>query len=265
MGSVATAKLSSKGQVVIPEEIRLRLGLKAGAEFVVVGEAEKGRSAGVGEEAHGGFIVIVVIAIGFRLEGTVVAKAGVEVFQERPAALEFGLFVGIVDGVGRQAGLGLDMKGGVESGEETGLEEAGLCLRYIERDVGGERIGGAAALLPLHGNNGADAGDFFMQGRIQGVRGLHIILRATVDAVPGFERPDDSGVGQLLGKLGEQPHGPFQAGLNFADIKIGRGPGAFLEIPGVQMGGTAIEHDPYDKTCGAAGLYRLGGAGLSAG
>lgn len=40
MGSVATTKLSSKGQVVIPEEIRLRLGLKAGAEFVVVGERD---------------------------------------------------------------------------------------------------------------------------------------------------------------------------------------------------------------------------------
>ena len=40
MGSVATTKLSSKGQVVIPEEIRLRLGLKPGAEFVVVGERD---------------------------------------------------------------------------------------------------------------------------------------------------------------------------------------------------------------------------------
>ena len=40
MGSVATTKLSSKGQVVIPEEIRLRLGLKTGAEFVVVGERD---------------------------------------------------------------------------------------------------------------------------------------------------------------------------------------------------------------------------------
>jgi AbrB family looped-hinge helix DNA binding protein len=40
MGSVATTKLSSKGQVVIPEEIRLRLGLEAGAEFVVVGERD---------------------------------------------------------------------------------------------------------------------------------------------------------------------------------------------------------------------------------
>jgi AbrB family looped-hinge helix DNA binding protein len=30
--------MSSKGQVVIPEEIRKRLGLKAGAQFVVVAE-----------------------------------------------------------------------------------------------------------------------------------------------------------------------------------------------------------------------------------
>lgn len=38
MNDVATTTLSSKGQVVIPEEIRLRLGLKAGAQFVVVGD-----------------------------------------------------------------------------------------------------------------------------------------------------------------------------------------------------------------------------------
>ena len=36
----ATTKLSSKGQVVIPEEIRRRLGLKPGAQFVVVGEGD---------------------------------------------------------------------------------------------------------------------------------------------------------------------------------------------------------------------------------
>lgn len=40
MGSLATTKLSSKGQVVIPEEIRQRLGLKAGAQFVVVGDRD---------------------------------------------------------------------------------------------------------------------------------------------------------------------------------------------------------------------------------
>ena len=40
MKSLATAKLSSKGQVVIPEEIRLRLGLKEGTQFVVVGDRD---------------------------------------------------------------------------------------------------------------------------------------------------------------------------------------------------------------------------------
>ena len=38
MGALTTTKMSSKGQVVIPEEIRNRLGLKAGSRFVVVGE-----------------------------------------------------------------------------------------------------------------------------------------------------------------------------------------------------------------------------------
>jgi AbrB family looped-hinge helix DNA binding protein len=32
--------MSSKGQVVIPEGIRKRLGLKAGAQFVVVGDKD---------------------------------------------------------------------------------------------------------------------------------------------------------------------------------------------------------------------------------
>jgi AbrB family looped-hinge helix DNA binding protein len=36
----ATTKLSSRGQVVIPEEIRKRLGLEPGAQFVVVGEGD---------------------------------------------------------------------------------------------------------------------------------------------------------------------------------------------------------------------------------
>ncbi len=40
MGSLATTRLSSKGQVVIPEEIRERLGLKEGTQFVVVGERD---------------------------------------------------------------------------------------------------------------------------------------------------------------------------------------------------------------------------------
>jgi AbrB family looped-hinge helix DNA binding protein len=37
---LATTKLSSKGQVVIPEEIRDSLGLKAGDQFVVIGRGD---------------------------------------------------------------------------------------------------------------------------------------------------------------------------------------------------------------------------------
>lgn len=40
MANLATTKMSSKGQVVIPEDIRKRLGLKAGTQFVVVGEKD---------------------------------------------------------------------------------------------------------------------------------------------------------------------------------------------------------------------------------
>lgn len=40
MPKPATTKMSSKGQVVIPEEIRQRLGLKPGVQFVVVGERD---------------------------------------------------------------------------------------------------------------------------------------------------------------------------------------------------------------------------------
>jgi len=40
MSNIATTKLSSKGQVVIPEEIRERLGLKPGTQFVVLGDRD---------------------------------------------------------------------------------------------------------------------------------------------------------------------------------------------------------------------------------
>jgi len=40
MQNIATTKMSSKGQVVIPEGIRKRLGLKAGAQFVVIGDKD---------------------------------------------------------------------------------------------------------------------------------------------------------------------------------------------------------------------------------
>lgn len=36
MAELATTRMSSKGQVVIPESIRKRLGLEAGSQFVVV-------------------------------------------------------------------------------------------------------------------------------------------------------------------------------------------------------------------------------------
>lgn len=38
MAKLATTKMSSKGQVVIPEEIRDQLGLEPGAQFVVMGQ-----------------------------------------------------------------------------------------------------------------------------------------------------------------------------------------------------------------------------------
>lgn len=40
MLSVATTKMSSKGQVVIPEALRDRLNLKPGSQFVVLGEGD---------------------------------------------------------------------------------------------------------------------------------------------------------------------------------------------------------------------------------
>lgn len=40
MAEPATTTLSSKGQVVIPEEIRTRLGLKPGAQFVVLADRD---------------------------------------------------------------------------------------------------------------------------------------------------------------------------------------------------------------------------------
>ncbi|HLO31034.1 MAG TPA: AbrB/MazE/SpoVT family DNA-binding domain-containing protein [Anaerolineales bacterium] len=40
METLATTRMSSKGQVVIPESIRKRLDLKEGAQFLVIGEAD---------------------------------------------------------------------------------------------------------------------------------------------------------------------------------------------------------------------------------
>jgi AbrB family looped-hinge helix DNA binding protein len=38
MNTLATTRMSTKGQIVIPETIRKQLNLKAGVQFVVVGE-----------------------------------------------------------------------------------------------------------------------------------------------------------------------------------------------------------------------------------
>ena len=40
MANVSTTKMSSKGQVVIPENIRRNLNLKSGAQFIVVGDKD---------------------------------------------------------------------------------------------------------------------------------------------------------------------------------------------------------------------------------
>jgi AbrB family looped-hinge helix DNA binding protein len=40
MSETATTRLSSRGQVVIPEEIRTRLGLRAGTQFVIIAEGD---------------------------------------------------------------------------------------------------------------------------------------------------------------------------------------------------------------------------------
>jgi AbrB family looped-hinge helix DNA binding protein len=40
MSAIETTKMTSKGQIVIPEETRKRLGLKAGDKFLVVGDKD---------------------------------------------------------------------------------------------------------------------------------------------------------------------------------------------------------------------------------
>lgn len=40
MSAIETTKMTSRGQVVIPEETRKRLGLKAGDKFLVVGDKD---------------------------------------------------------------------------------------------------------------------------------------------------------------------------------------------------------------------------------
>ena len=40
MSTLATTRMSTRGQVVIPEDIRIRLGLEPGVQFVVVGNKD---------------------------------------------------------------------------------------------------------------------------------------------------------------------------------------------------------------------------------
>jgi AbrB family looped-hinge helix DNA binding protein len=40
MSIVSTTKMSSKGQIVIPEDVRNRLGLKTGSQFIVLGDQD---------------------------------------------------------------------------------------------------------------------------------------------------------------------------------------------------------------------------------
>ena len=40
MTAIETTRMSSKGQIVIPEETRNRLGLKAGDKFLVIGDKD---------------------------------------------------------------------------------------------------------------------------------------------------------------------------------------------------------------------------------
>jgi AbrB family looped-hinge helix DNA binding protein len=40
MADVSTTKMSSKGQVVIPENIRKQLNLKVGSQFIVLGDKD---------------------------------------------------------------------------------------------------------------------------------------------------------------------------------------------------------------------------------
>ncbi len=40
MAKIETTKMSSKGQIVVPEEVRSRLGLKTGDKFLVMGDRD---------------------------------------------------------------------------------------------------------------------------------------------------------------------------------------------------------------------------------
>jgi AbrB family looped-hinge helix DNA binding protein len=62
MALVGTTKMSSKGQVVIPEDIRRRLKLKAGSQFVVVGKDDVVILKAISPPSLGEFDALVVEA-----------------------------------------------------------------------------------------------------------------------------------------------------------------------------------------------------------
>ncbi len=62
MANVGTTKMSSKGQVVIPEDIRRRLKLKAGSQFVVVGKDDVVILKAISPPSLGEFDALVVEA-----------------------------------------------------------------------------------------------------------------------------------------------------------------------------------------------------------
>ena len=59
---ISTTKISSKGQVVIPEEIRRRLNFREGTRFVVVGENDVVVLKAITEPAQGEFDALVKLA-----------------------------------------------------------------------------------------------------------------------------------------------------------------------------------------------------------
>lgn len=87
MRVATTTTLSSKGQVVIPEEIRDRLGLRAGAQFVVIADRDVVIFKVLDPPALGDFAPLVALARQAAkrsgLRQTDIAKAVSKVRRER--------------------------------------------------------------------------------------------------------------------------------------------------------------------------------------